>query len=271
MGHKQSKTKREGSNTDVAGLGGSQKLKKKSSVKRRLTKAFSSKKDVKQKQDDNTYAATRQATMKRTNTTGAITPPGLREAHVNVSAMHTTGSITPITSTPRKTTGAGAPMVRADTLSTPHTYENHEEPRRELKVFVNDEGKVVIIDGDDVIQVDSVGQTPQEEEDKPATRPRAASHSSSFLKLGSASTAGSRPLALPTNRMSKAYDFHQQIAAKEKGERGAELQRILLAEKPICDAFEDNPFKKGICRLCKHPKSVHKDPYSDIMDDLADC
>lgn len=39
--------------------------------------------------------------------------------------------------------------------------------------------------------------------------------------------------------------------------------------KSVCDVYEENPFKAGFCRACKHPKSTHKDPYDDIINDLG--
>lgn len=44
----------------------------------------------------------------------------------------------------------------------------------------------------------------------------------------------------------------------------------MTESKPVCTVFEENPFKAGFCRACKHPQSSHSDPYADILDDLAD-
>jgi len=282
MGLKQSKSakSKEGSSgsihAETYGDGSDNgKLKKKSQIKRRLTKAFS-KKTVKPK-EDNTYGTTIRTTMKKTSSTGSIAPPGLGETRINISSMHS-GSITPISISPRLKTIS----PRAETLSTPHITStpsppaNGEQNHKEggLRVYVNDAGNVVIEDGADVIEVQSGDKqgNPQEGADpsgeqQEGKKIRRATTTSSFIK----NEGGGRTVALPTNRLSKAFVLHQQIAAKEIGERGAELQRMIGQEKPICDVFEDNPFKKGWCRLCKHAKTVHRDPYSDILDGLEEC
>jgi len=259
MGHKQSKAKREGSsnsissNGSVDGHGGEHKLKKKSQFKRRLTKAFSRKSTNRHKEDeqlDNTYASSIQTTMKRTNTTGSLHPP----ANITLSSTPTKSplhsqSITGLSISPRGNVVGIPPLQRSETLSSPHvsntaTLESNRTP---------DGG---IPDGADFLPTEDQSKTP---------KVKRANTTSSFLKY----ETGGRNVALP-KRMSKAYAFHQQIAAKEISQRGAELQKIIESEKPICDVYEDNPFKKGFCRLCKHPKSVHRDPYSDILDDLEE-
>ncbi len=44
----------------------------------------------------------------------------------------------------------------------------------------------------------------------------------------------------------------------------------MTESKPVCTVYEDNPFKPGVCRACKHPKEAHEDPYADILNDLGD-
>jgi len=264
MGHKPSKSKKEVSSGSIKNakdsLDGDNKgkLKKKSQIKRKLTKAFSRKSTKPTKErEDNTYATSLQTTMKRTNSADSLTPNTAGpianlKLNVTLSTLHSQ-SITPISS-PKFVS------PRADTLATPPTASYSNEYNNSHETGYGNEGSPQgVADGAD----GSVHPPDQNTEGKP--KARRATTTSSFLKY----ETGGRAVALP-KRMSKAYEFHQQLASKELADRGAELQKIIEQEKPICDVFEDNPFKKGFCRLCKHPKSVHRDPYSDIMDELME-
>jgi len=274
MGHKHSKAakQREGSNGSISSTGSvdgeNKKLKKKSQFKRRLTKAFSRKSTKPTNENmDNTYASSLQTTMKRTNSDGSLKPsqnnggspsPAItRNAHIKSPNLHSQ-SITPISAavSPRGGTVALAP--RSETLSSPHISAAQGNYHLKVEATNAPDNQV-----DDV--PDGADFLPPEELSSPKTPTvRRATTTSSFLQY----ELGGRSVV--PKRMSKAYAFHQQIASKEIGERGAELQKIIQLENPICDIFEENPFKKGVCRLCKHPKSVHRDPYSEILDDLED-
>jgi len=261
MGGKSSKTKKEPSVSNVKNAGGgdqqlksskdnlssqsnsttsSPKLKKKS-IKRKLTKAFSRKSKIEpEKAPDNTYASSITTTLKRTNTTGSLPPPksiSISESRPNIPIIHRSDTLT--------LTTPYAPI-------TPRDFKPAAEPEKK---------------GDDVDVSNSEDGTNEDNQNEaPGAFERAATTGLYSQSEGDGGDGG-RVVALP-KRMSKAYAFHLQIASKEIGERGAELQRIIQSEKPICDVYEDNPFKKGWCRLCKHPKNVHRDPYSDIMNEL---
>jgi len=267
MGGKSSKPKKEVSSggiinaTDSLDRDGKGRLKKKSHIKRKLTKAFSRKSTKPTKErEDNTYASSLQTTMKRTNSADSLasnTVGSIANLKLNVtlSSLHSQ-SITPISS-PRIVS------PRAETLATPSTapYLSTEYNNSQETGYGNKGRPQGVADGADANTI----LPPDENNTESKPKVRRATTTSSFLKY----ELGGRSVALP-KRMSKAYVFHQQLASKELAERGAELQKIIEQEKPICDVFEDNPFKKEFCRLCKHPKSVHRDPYSDMMDELME-
>jgi hypothetical protein len=274
MGHKQSKAKKEERGVQIAAgeddvdASSKGKLKKKSQIKRKLTKAFSRKstKPPKPERADNTYAT--KEVLKRTNSAGSLaTPRG--GAHdnpsgkpLNVTLSLHSQSITPISVSPRRKNSNA--IARSETIATPYV----SSPSTTTPVGSNEqagygnEGHVLYAPDTDA-DVEVVSPVEDTEESRPKVR--RATTTSSFLKY----ETGGRAVALP-KRMSRALVFHQQLATKELADRGAELQKIMEAEKPICDVFEDNPFKKGWCRLCKHPKTVHRDPYADIMDELME-
>jgi len=287
MGHKQSKNRasvsvsREGStgsfsDTNSTDGGEYTKKQKKQSRLRRLTRALtkkSSKSTQQQQKDqpDNTYAHSLQVTLKKTNSDTAIAQPNepTRKNNTGLSPLHSQ-SVTPISFSPRSKAGqeAFASLARSETLSTPYasaaynstnnhpTHNNDHGAQDEHEQGAQEE---YVPDGADYVP-------PPSEEDGKAPKVRRATTTSSFLKF---ETGGGRAANMP-KRMSRAFVFHQQIAAKEMADRGAELNKIMQQEKPVCDIFEENPFKKGFCRVCKHLKTVHKDPYSDILDELED-
>jgi len=63
-------------------------------------------------------------------------------------------------------------------------------------------------------------------------------------------------------------EFHAQIVQQEIKTREDELKQF-TSKKAVCDVFEENPFKKGVCRNCKNPQAEHRDAFADILDDLA--
>jgi len=282
MGTKQSKNKsavaavsREGSTGSFSSDNNStegeyNKKHKKQSRLRRLTKALSKKSRLTQQQQkkepDNTYAHSLQITLKKTNSDSAISPnefnePTKRNTNLSPSSSLHSQSITPISFSPRSKAGqeAFASLARSETLSTPHVssaYNSTNEPSYNNSTHNNDH------EAQDESEQEVNAPPPSEESGKPP-KVRRATTTSSFLKFES----GGRSVNLP-KRMSRAFQFHQQIAAKEVADRGAELNKIIQQEKPVCDIYEENPFKKGWCRLCKHPKTIHRDPYSDILDEL---
>jgi len=104
------------------------------------------------------------------------------------------------------------------------------------------------------------------------TDDRTAEYSQPTMMTRPASTGAftryTRPTSLPQRASKGAYQFHYALASTEIEDRKNELARIIAETDPVCDYYEDNPFKKGICRLCKHLKSEHADPFEDVMDDL---
>jgi len=194
---------------------GEHKLKKKSNIKRKLTKAFV--KPTKQKRSA-THA-------------GGPVPPSLQRSNT-----------------------IGTVSVRKASRPEPVNFDSKPSERTSVTVAAEP-------------GLPSAEEKPPTPEEKKSPVRRATS-AGSFIRH-SQEDISSRPVALP-KRLSRAYIFHQQIATKNISERGDELQRIMESEKPICDIYEDNPFRKGFCRLCKHPKTAHADPYADILNDLEE-
>jgi len=72
------------------------------------------------------------------------------------------------------------------------------------------------------------------------------------------------PLSPEENTTMPKLEFHAQIAQSEIQAREEELRQF-TSKKEACAVFEENPFKKGMCRNCKNTEAEHRDAYADIL------